>query len=216
MTWKPDLALRALLAWTAVTTLVFWLPLVRSLMDGDTYEWGFFGLHGKGLHGDLWSPVLGASLALATRWLGWRGARLPFHALLLLWVVPLGVGASYLSLSRPQDFRFQGDSLGIDISLVPIGLLLFGGFASLAIWWVIRDLRSGAQREAPPWTRTNTHLFACLAAVLPIQFFLLRFGEPNSPQDAIGVVLTILQWLLLGVAIRPRLRHGRPSPLQSI
>ena len=40
-----------------------------------------------GLHGDLWAPALGVALALAIRILGWRGARFPFHAL-LLWTVP--------------------------------------------------------------------------------------------------------------------------------
>lgn len=208
MRWKPDFILRALLAWTALTTLIFWLPSVRSLMDGDTYEWGFLGFRGNGLHGDLWFPLLGAALALAIRWLGWRGARMPFHALLLLWVVPLGAGASYLSLTRPDDFRFQGDTLGVDVSLVPVGLALFGGFALLALYWVIRDLRSG-RREAPPWTRANTVLMSVLIGLLPVQFLLLRFGEPHGTTDKIGVVITILQWLFLGTALKPRITEPR-------
>ena len=204
MTWKPDFALRALLAWTALTTLTFWLPFVRTLMDGDTYEWGFAGFSGRGLDGDFWFPALGAALALAIRWFGWRGARMPFHILLLLWLVPLGAGAVYLSLTRPEDFRFKGDTLGIDVSLVPVGLLLFGGMAVLALFWVIRDLRSGRRREPPPWTRTNKLFLGCLVGLLPIQFLLLRFGEPHGTTDQIGVVLTILQWMLFGVAVRPR------------
>ncbi len=130
MNWKPDPILRVLLAWTALTTLTFWLPFVRSLMDGDTYEWGFAGFSGHGLHGDLWLPLLGVTLALSIRWLGWRGARMPFHALLLLWVVPLGAGATWLSIKQADDFRFKGDTLGIDVSLVPVGILLFGGSPS--------------------------------------------------------------------------------------
>ena len=204
MRWKPDFILRALLGWTALTTLTFWLPSVRSLMDGDTYEWGFASFSGRGLQGDLWFPLLGAALALSIRWLGWRGARLPFHALLLLWVVPLGAMASYLSLTRPDDFRFKGDTMGIDISLVPVGLAVFGGFALLALFWVVRDLRLGRRREAPPWTRANTVLLSVLAGLLPVQFALLRFGEPHGTTDKIGVVITILQWLLLGAALKPR------------
>ena len=209
MPWKPDWRLRTLLAWTALTTLIFWLPLVRSLMDGDSYEWGFFGLAGRGLHGDLWLPALGVALALSIRWLGWRGARMPFHILLLLWLVPAGTAATWLSIANPDDFRFRGDTMGIDVSLAPVGILLCGGFAVLAAFWVARDLRSGRRREAPPWTRTNKVLGFGLLALLPIQLVLLRFGQPQSTQDQIGVVITILQWLLLGAALRPR--QPRPA-----
>lgn len=204
MSWKPDWMLRVLLAWTAITTLPFWLPLVRSFMDGDSYEWGLLDFRGHGLHGDLWLPALGVALALAIRWPGWRGARMPFHVLLLLWVVPLGAAATWLSIANPEDFRFQGDTLGIDVSLAPVGILLFGGLAVLALLWVIRDLRSGRRREAPPWTRTNKLLGLGLLALLPLQLVLLRFGEPHGTTDQIGVVITILQWLLVGAALRPR------------
>ena len=208
MTWKPDFLLRALLAWTALTTLPLWLPLVRSFMDGDSYEWGFFGFGGHGLHGDLWFPALGVALALAIRWLGWRGARMPFHVLLLLWLVPIGAGATYLSITRPEDFRFQGDTMGVNVSLAPVGILLFGGFAALAVFWVVRDLRAGRRREALPWTRTNKILTFGLLALLPLQFVLLRFGGPQSTSDQIGVVITILQWLLVGTAIKQRQERG--------
>jgi hypothetical protein len=215
MNWKPDWMLRALLAWTAVTTLPFWLPLVRSVMDGDSYEWGFFAFRGHGLRGDLWLPAICVTLALAIRRLGWRGARPPFHALLLLWLIPIGAGATYLSIARPEDFTFRGDTMGLSIPLAPVGILLFGGFAVLAVFWVVRDLRSGRRREAPPWTRTNTTLVSGLLALLPIQFILLRFGEPHGTTDKIGVVVTIVQWLLVGTALRPRVPAGgasRPLP----
>lgn len=216
MTWKPDPILRVLLAWTALTTMIFWLPLVRSFLDGDTYEWSFFGFGGHGLHGDLWFPALGVALALAIRGLGWRGARMPFHALLLLWVVPLGAGAVWLSITQPEDFRFQGDTLGVDVSLAPAGILLFGGLAALAVFWVIRDLRSGRRREALPWMRTNKVLGFALLALLPIQLVLLPFGEPHGTTDQIGVVLTILQWMLIGAALRPRAAERGPAARSTV
>jgi hypothetical protein len=208
MTWKPDPILRALLGWTALSTLIFWLPFVRGLFDGATYEWSLAGLGGKGVSGDYWMPALGVVLALSIRYLGWRGARIPFHALLLLWVVPLGAGATWLTLTQPEDFRFQGDSLGIDISLAWAGPAIFGGFALLGIFWVIRDLRSGRRRETPPWMPVNRWMGIALAALLPIQFALLRFGEPHGTTDQIGVILTILQWFLVGAALAPRRRAG--------
>ena len=211
MPWKPDPVLRLLLAWTALTTLVFWLPFVRTLMDGPTYEWGLAGLGGRGLQGDVWLPVLGAALALSIRWLGWRGARLPFHALLLLWVVPLGALASWAALSQPDDFRFQGDTLGVDVPLAWAGPVIFGGLALVAIGWVIRDLRSGRRREILPWAPANRALLLALAGLLPVQFLLLRFGEPHGTTDQIGVILTIAQWLLVGFALKPRV-FIHPTP----
>src|ERR1044072_6355926 len=55
-----DRLLQGLLLWTALTTLVFWLPLVRGLFDGVTYQWGGFGFSGRGTDGDYWF-VAGAS-----------------------------------------------------------------------------------------------------------------------------------------------------------
>lgn len=68
---------------------------------------------------------------------------------------------------------------------------------------MIRDLRSGRRREALAWTRTNKGWGWTLISLLPIQFVLLRFGQPHGTTDQIGVVLTILQWLMVGAALRP-------------
>jgi len=215
MTWKPDPVLRLLLAWTALTTLVFWLPFIRTLMDGPTYEWGLAGLSGRRLQGDFWFPALGAALALSIRYFGWRGARLPFHALLLLWLVPLGALASWAALSEPEQFRFQGDTLGVDIPLAWAGPAIFGGMALLAVFWVVRNLRSGprgSHREILPWTPTNRALTLALVGLLPVQFLLLRFGEPHGTTDQIGVILTIAQWLLVGFALKPRVADRTHAP----
>ncbi|HSK81753.1 MAG TPA: hypothetical protein VLQ45_35205 [Thermoanaerobaculia bacterium] len=146
MTWKPDPILRALLGWTALSTLIFWLPFVRGIFDGETYEWGLAGMGGTGISGDYWMPALGVALALSI----------------------------------------------------------------LAIFWVIRDMRSGRTRETPPWTPANQWMTIALAALLPVQFVLLRFGEPHGTTDQIGVILTMLQWFLLGAALAPK-RPAHPA-----
>ena len=88
----------------------------------------------------------------------------------------------------------------MDVSAGPSNIPVFGDET------VTRngDLRSGRRGEALPWTRTNKVLGLALIALLPIQFVLLRFGEPHGTTDQIGVVLTILQWMLIGAALRPR------------
>jgi hypothetical protein len=121
MIWKPDRLLRAILIWTMLTLIIVWLPLVRGLMDGDSYQWGnsFWGMQigGSGVGGDYWLLVVQAILGIAVLYLGWRGAQQPFHWLVLLWLIPLAVQACYNAFTSPDDYRFRGDTLGVDVSL---------------------------------------------------------------------------------------------------
>jgi len=210
MPWKPDRLLKAILIWTMLTLIIIWLPLVRGLMDGDNYQWGnsFFGrdLGGHGLHGDYWFLLLQASFGLVLLYLGWRGAQPPFHWLLLLWHISLGLQAVYNSLTFPEEYRFKGDTLGVDVSLAWVGPLFFGGFALLSVLWVVRDLKSRREKAAPEWIRVNWVLLLIAVGFLPIQFVLLRFGEQHGPRDQAGVLLTMLQWVLINLAFFPWLR----------
>lgn len=207
MTWKPDRILKAILIWTMITMILVWLPLVRGVMDGESYQWGnsFWGMHvgGSGVGGQYWLLVLQAAFGLALLYLGWRGARQPFHWLLLLWHIPLGVQAFYDAFTSPGDYRFRGDTLGVDVSLAWVGPLFFGGFALLALFWVVRDLKKNREKVFIAWTRTNRILLVIVLSLLPIQFVLLRFGEQHGPRDQAGVILTMLQWLLITLALYP-------------
>ena len=200
---SPTLALRGLLAWTAVTTLMFWLPTIRGPFDGSTYSWGLASFRGTGVRGDYWYPLLGVGFALTLQVLGWRRARPPFHYLLVGWHLLLLAAVIDAVLTDPAGFRFQGDSLGIDISLVWIGPALFGIPALLALRWAWTDLRTGHTAVVPPWGPRNTRWTVALLLLLPLQFGLLRSGAPGSAMDAVGVLLTIVQWLLIGQALRP-------------
>ena len=207
MLWKPDRLLRAILIWTAVTLIVVWLPLVRGLMDGESYQWGNsawgFQFGGRGLGGDYWFLLLQAAFGLILLYLGWRGARQPFHWLLLPWHIQLALQSIYNSWTSPEDYRFKGDTLGVDISLAWVGPLLFGGFALLSIWWVVQDIKSGQQRTAPQWTLANRVLLLIAVSLLPIQFVLLRFGPQHGPGDQAGVILTMLQWVIINLGLFP-------------
>ncbi len=207
-TWKPDRLLKAILIWTMITAILVWLPLIRGLMDGETYQWGsaFWGvqLGGRGVGGDYWVLPLQAGFVIWLLYLGWRGAKRPFHWLLLLWHLPLAIGVSSLALRFPDDFRFHGDTLGVDVSLAWVGPLLFGGFALLSLIWAARDLRQNRPRAIMPLQHTNRILLALMLSLLPVQFALLRFGEPHGTTDKIGVLLTMLQWVGLNVAFAVR------------
>jgi hypothetical protein len=181
-------------------------------MDGDSYTWGLgwwgFEAGGTGLSAQYWLPVVEAALGVTILWLGSRGARPPFHWLLLAWHTALFTSFTYASVASPGDFRFQGDTAGIDFSLAWVGPLFTGGFLLGSVLWVVRDLRrrrSGqAAYQVAPWSRINTIWLGSLIALLPIQFVLLRFGPEPGTTDLIGVLLTIAQWMLLTTALEPR------------
>lgn len=209
--WRPDRILSTILSWTMITMILVWLPFVRGLMDGDSYQWGglFWGMQirGSGVHGDYWILVLQVLFGLTLLYLGWRGARQPFHWLLLLWHVPLGVQAINEALTSPEDYRFRGDTLGVDVSLAWVGPLFFGGIALLSLFWVARDLRRTREKVELEWNRINRILLFIALGLLPIQFVLLRFGEPHGPRDQVGVILTMVQWVLINFALFPWTRR---------
>jgi hypothetical protein len=198
--------LRSVLFWTAVTFLPFWLALNRGLLDGDTYHWGFGPLGGSGVGDDYWTLPLFIAAGLVILWYGWRGARRPFHVLLLVWHVPLAALVGYGAWQMRDEMRFRGDTLGIDISLAWVGPALFGGLALAAVVWAMRDWRASAGRPSVPWTRANRAVLILALLVFVPNFFLLRFGEPHGTTDAIGVVLLMLQWALINYALAVRER----------
>ena len=204
---KPDRLLRAILIWTAVTFIIVWLPLVRGLMDGDSYQWGneFFGKQfgGRGVHGDYWLLLTEAAFGLLLLYLGWRGARPPFHWLLLFWQILMAAQSCYNSFTSPEDYRFKGDTLGVDVSLAWVGPVLFGGFALLSIFWVVRDLRARHEKVMPKWNQTNLVFLSLVLGLIPQQFVLLHFGEQHGTRDQIGVILTMIQWVSINLALFP-------------
>jgi hypothetical protein len=210
--WKPDRLLKTILVLTMLTMIVVWLPFIRGLLDGETYEWGasFWGFQfgGRGASGDYWILIFQAIFGISLLYFGWRGARQPFHWLLLIWTIPSFIDAIYNALRFPENYRFRGDTLGVDVSLAWVGPLFFGGLAALSVIWVIRDLRQRQTREVPAWNRANSILLALTIGLLPVQFGLLRFGEPHGTTDQIGVLLTIAQWLILNMSFAPRERKA--------
>ncbi len=65
-------------------------------------------------------------------------------------------------------------------------------------------MREPGPRRVARWSRANTIWLGGLLALLPVQFVLLRFGSPSGTTDVVGVLITIMQWMLLTAALRPR------------
>ena len=201
---RSDRLLRGLLLWTALTTIVFWLPFVRGLFDGESYQWGGFGFSGRGTSGDYWFVVVASVLAIALQYLAWRGPRVPFYALFGGWHLYLAFTTASAAISDPASLRFQGETLGVDVSFAVAAPIMMGTAAAIVLFWMVRDARSATPRPAwTAWSPRNTRWVLALAALLPMQLVLLRVGEPHGTTDQIGVLVTIAQWFLLSVALAP-------------
>lgn len=204
MASKPNRLLKVVLILTAIPMILVWLPLIRGLMDGTTYQWGHsflgFQYNGQGIYGFYWLLILQAVFCVALVNSGWRGARQPFHWLLLIWNIAYAVDAVYNSLKFPENYRFHGDTLGVDVSLAWAGPLYFGGLALLSLVWVARDFAQKQSPEVIAWNRRNSALLIVAVALLPAQFFLLKFGEPHGTTDQLGVILTMLQWVIINMS----------------
>lgn len=198
--------LRILSAWLLLVTLVGWLPLIRSLFDGDTYEWGsgrWFGtvFRGAGLEGDLWFLALKTSVgltvvvALLRRWL-------PVAAYLALAVASLHFASDIHTLMTiDEPLIFHGDTLGVRANITVITPIV-SAVALLTALALLASLKGVLRTGPQPLAPSNRRAVWVLSAVLPIQFVLLRFGEPHGASDAVGVLLTMAQWAAVGYAFR--------------
>jgi hypothetical protein len=199
--WRKDPLLLVILWWTAlISGILVWLPLVRGATQGNSYQWVLAsGIGGRGTGGAYWMLVPGAAFVLSLLYLGWRGARRPFHWLLLVFHVPLAVVVTYAAWIDPQDFRFEGATAGVDVSLAVIGPVLFCGVAGAAIIWVLRDLRARRSRESAQWvwTRAARVRLLLLVVLVPIEVVLFRSGGIQSIQNMVGVGLVGWQWVMV-------------------
>ncbi len=199
--FRKDPLLLVILCWTAIVAFILvWLPLVRGATQGAAYRWALAdGIGGQGIGGDYWLIVVAAAFVFALLNLGWRGAPRPFHWLLLAFHVPLAAAVTYAAWRTPHDFRFEGATIGADVSLAVLGPVLFCGGALAAIFWVIRDVHVGRPRERArwAWTRGARIRLWLLLGLVPIEMLLFRSGGIESPQNVVGVALVGWQWVLL-------------------
>lgn len=201
-----------LMVWLTLTFVFSWLPLVRSLMDGPSYQWGkvWFGRQfgGAGAAGDLWLLVLEVGLGLALLVLGWRRPGLAFRTLATGWLALLLANTLHTVVADPGAMSFQGATLGLEISTIVLRPTLDGLALMLALAWALKWGK--AARPAAVWGRLNSGLLLLALLLAPLQYGLLRTGQGQEFNDVVGVLLTIGQWLLISVALVP---WARPRPV---
>ncbi len=185
--------LRALLlVWSGIVFLPAWLVTIRGIFDGQAYAWGVTErIKGRGIRGHYFLAPLAALYGLTMLWLGWRGSTRPFHLMLLAWHVPLGAAASIAARRNREALRFQGDTLGVDVSLAVVAPVVLAGVAAGSVALTLLDQND---RDIPGWSVRNQRLLNAALGAIPLQAVLLRIGGQDGLIDRIGVILTILQW----------------------
>ena len=213
-----------LMGWLTFTFVAAWLPFVRGAMDGPSYQWGasHFGwdFAGAGIGGDYWFAAAKAALALLLLSAGWRRPNGPFRIALLLWLMLRFADTLHAAIFSPGDFRFQGDTLGVDVSLAPVAPALDAAMLLAAFWWFMQ----APAIRVPPLGRLNVVLLAIFALLLPVQYWLLSAARARTPTTSSACCSPWPAGLLFSVGLgrrRPagreaiprangvRLRHGR-------
>jgi hypothetical protein len=186
------------MGWLVFTTLVMpQLVLTRSLVQSD-YRWSYAGFSGTGMGGDLWFVIIMFAFVAAMMWYGWRGARMPFHVLAVLWTGTLTVRLIVGVIEHGNNMRFRGDTLGINVWLgwfIPIYVL----FTALTLYWAVRDFRLKRQRVPPTWLQRNVIGFGFAAGFWVLAFALFRVGRLHGPSNVAAVFSMFAFWITLNV-----------------
>ncbi len=203
---ESKLPYNLLLGLVGLTFMLVWLPLWRCIMDGSSYQWGmaFFGhrVYSKGIEGDIWFLLLQLPFfALLIYSFYWIKNRALFYGLLGAWFV-LSFGNFLYTVLAEGGMEFQGDTLGVQVSITSLVLALSAICLALIGWAVWKDRQS--DNKAIAWNSRNNKWAIALLAMLPLQFILFASGEPHGTTDEIGVVITIAQSILLPFVFVPR------------
>jgi hypothetical protein len=187
-----------IMCWLVFTTLVMPpLVLTRSLVQ-PTYRWSNLGFSGTGLRGDFWFVLVIFLFVAAMMWYGWRGARMPFHLLVILWTGTQSILLIKGVIDHGQRMRFRGDTLGINVWLgwfIPLSVV----FTALAVVWVVRDFRGKRQRVKPAWSRCNVIGLSVAAVLWLVAVVLFRTGPLHGPTNVAAVYCIWAFWIILNV-----------------
>jgi hypothetical protein len=184
------------MGWLVFTTLVMpQLVLARSLIQSD-YRWSYAGFSGTGMGGDLWFVIVMFAFVAAMMWYGWRGARMPFHVLAVLWTSTLTVRLIVGVIQHGHNMRFRGDTLGINVWLgwfIPVYVL----FTLLTLCWAVHDFRLERQRAKLTWSRRNAIGLGVAVAFWLLAFALFRMGRLHGPTNVAAVFSMFAFWITL-------------------
>ncbi|MFY0627418.1 MAG: ubiquinol cytochrome C oxidoreductase [Reichenbachiella sp.] len=202
---NPDIWKNTLSFMIAITFMIVWLPFIRSLFDGETYEWGtnYFGYYigGKGVTASfIYLIIQMAFYIILMKSIYWIQNRNIFYALISLWFVN-SFGNILFEVYQDGDAMFHGDTMNVHISILWIVIPL----SALALALIIATIISDKNRTEVniPWNYKNKVLAYIIFGFIPIQYLLLAFGETHGISDKIGVIISISQCYALPFMYKP-------------
>lgn len=203
---KAGALMRNLSLWILAFTFIgAWLPFIRCLFDGESYQWGqaYFGhmFSSKGVTGDFWVLIVHTALAWIILFAGFRRPGRLAYLLMISWASLNFADTARGVIADPETMMFYGDTLGVAVNIGYFAISVWGVALAGAVLGAMIELQPGAAPGPFGWTRTNSYLLGGAMAFLPVQYYFLSTGEPHATTDEIGVILTMVQWLAIIVAI---------------
>ena len=195
--------LNLLLILTSLTFATSWLPFIRGISDGESYQWGttFFGklFYGSGTGGDFYYVLLNVAIGLGLMYtFYWVRRRNLFYLLLIIWYGSM-IANSFYEVFVGEGYMFHGDTLNVhlDLSFIIIPLMIFLG--ALVVNVIIEDRKHSFLVKA---TKKNKFWATLLLVPIPGQVVLFYMGEPHGITDKIGVIIALLQVALAWTAFK--------------
>lgn len=209
----------AVLGWTLFLSVFTWTPTMRALLRPELSRWGLLGAEGRGASGVFWVlPALGL-FALALFYLEGRGRLRPLvYTMLLMWHVPLTAGVVYWAIRAGNSATFEGGGWGVRIGFPMLAIPLLA-FTTLAVIWIVSELRSRAPIPVGSWTDMQWGKLGIALALFPVAWLLFRAaGTQGFDWTAkLAIVINVIQWLLIVHAVNcPRVRAAHPRSSASL
>ena len=195
--------LNLLLILTSFTFATSWLPFIRGIADGESYQWGtnFFGtvFYGNGIGGDFYYVVINVLLFLVLMYsFYWIKNRIVFYIFLAVWYGSM-IANSFYEVFVGEGYMFHGDTMNVhlDLSFIIIPfMILIGAFV---INVILEDRKLSFLAKG---TKKNKFWAILLLAPIPVQIVLFYMGEPHGITDKIGVIIALLQVALAWTAFK--------------
>ncbi|MGB5203671.1 hypothetical protein [Eudoraea sp.] len=195
--------LNLLLILTSLTFATSWLPFIRGISDGESYQWGttFFGklFYGSGTGGDFYYVLLNVAIGLGLMYtFYWGRRRNMFYLLLIIWYGSM-IANSFYEVFLGEGYMFHGDTLNVhlDLSFIIIPFMIVMG--ALVVKVIIEDRKHSFLAKA---TKKNKFWATLLLVPIPGQVVLFYMGEPHGITDKIGVIIALLQVALAWTAFK--------------
>lgn len=179
---------------TSVSSATTWLPFIRGISDGLSYQWGatFYGklFAGKGVTGDFYFVVINLMLVTLLMYsIYWIRDRRICYGLLIIWYGSILGNLGY-EVMIGERYMFHGDTLNVHVDLtyflVPV-FLLPGAF-------VVYMIREDRKHSLIVKRHRKNRLWAMFIVLpIPLQVVLFYSGPPHGISDQVGVVIALLQ-----------------------